>query len=370
MTVATDCIVFGVLLGDGHEDWPGRNRLLESLAKDHVVVFLEGSRSGSALLAPVTIVASRSHPEVLVATNALALTSNRWTRRMGGLARTIDRLRLRRALAARGLSSPLLWLTTPDPSIWQTVPHLRAIFDCMDPCFEPERQAQFDRDEAWVVARSTMVFASAWSLQRRMSRIHDDVVLLPNAADPEDLRRFSEPRGDVDAGRPRVGYLGTLDWRFDGDLVVAVAQSMPEVDFVLGGRVNDPGAAYVHGLRRLPNVSLLGQIGVAEGRDLVSGLDVGIIPFVPGETNDAINPVKLYMYLAYGKPVVATDVEECRRNDLVRTARDPAEFVDHLRGALRDDPRTVERHRFAAENSWSMRADEAQAELESRGLLS
>ena len=365
--MTTDCIVFGVLMPDASEDWPGRNRLLEDLALRHAVVFLERGSSRRSILSPVTIGRSGSHPEVRVAHHAIALSDNRWTRRLGPLASSIDRWRLRRALAREGLTRPLLWLTVPEPRLYRAIPHAEALFDCMDPCFEPARQEQFDRDEAWVVRRSRLVFASAWSLQRRMARIHDDVVLLPNAADAVDVARFVQPPSV--GHRPRVGYLGTLDRRIDGELLVALAEALPEVDLVLGGRVNDPDAEYVQRLKAMPHVTLTGQIGTEEGRDLVAGLDVGIIPFTPGEMNDAVNPVKLFMYLAYGKPVVATDLEECRRNEYVETARDTEEFVALVRSALEADPDAAARHAFAAANTWSVRAGQAEDALRTRGLI-
>jgi GT2 family glycosyltransferase len=85
----------------------------------------------------------------------------------------------------------------------------------------------------------------------------------------------------------------------------------------------------------------------------------------------ATNPVKVYEYLAAGKPVVAVDVPEMSQFDgLVRVARDHADFVAAVTAAL-DAPASAEdaaaRRLFAEGQTWAHRAlelDNALAAIE------
>ena len=87
--------------------------------------------------------------------------------------------------------------------------------------------------------------------------------------------------------------------------------------------------------------------------------------------NDAINPVKMYMYLMAGLPVVATAIEECRLNIYVRTAGSSEEFTRLLKEATAATPVPdyAERIEFALRNTWEVRAEEAIVLLRQNGLL-
>src|SRR6185369_7162296 len=91
----------------------------------------------------------------------------------------------------------------------------------------------------------------------------------------------------------------------------------------------------------------------------LAGFDVAIIPFVVDELTLSVSPIKLFEYLAGGKPVVSTALPECRNVSCVQVAETRDEFVRSLDGALalRDDAAFAERaRRVARANTWDMRA--------------
>jgi hypothetical protein len=243
----------------------------------------------------------------------------------------------------------------------------------MDPNFLPHRQAEFDRDEFSLARRATVVFASARTLFERMSSVNPHTYLLPNAApvrSDEADAEFTRPAGLAGRTGAVVGYLGTIDWRFDADHVKAAACAMPDVTFALVGRVNADQEEKVADLRALSNVVMPGQVDATEGDAYVGAFDVGIIPFTPSSMNDAINPVKMYMYLAAGLPVVSTWISECRENPFVEAARSPADFVDRVKASLVDDSASVRRRvEYATNNTWTQRAAAAAQILSTHGLL-
>ncbi len=98
------------------------------------------------------------------------------------------------------------------------------------------------------------------------------------------------------------------DW-FDADLVNALTDELPEVDFVLIG----PEKEIRPKLQARKILHLLGRRPFEALSSYLHHADVGIIPFNrtkhPNLVN-AINPLKLYEYTACGLPVVATRWDE------------------------------------------------------------
>jgi len=183
-------------------------------------------------------------------------------------------------------------------------------------------------------------------------------VELLNACDSGHFR----PDGPVSArlasiAGPRVGYVGSVDERaFDAPLVAAVALARPDWSFVLAG----PAVASVEaGLRRLPNVHVLGRLDYDELPALVRGFDVCLIPYRIGGLIDYVHPKKFYEYLAAGKPVVSTPLAALRSADAPhRRAAGADAFAVAIQATLDESPtpaRTAHRRSFALAQSWDAR---------------
>jgi glycosyltransferase involved in cell wall biosynthesis len=369
----TKAIVFGVLLRDAEEDWSGRNQLLLSLSRYGPVVLLESRPQRKRL--PVSTI-DQIAENLYVVRSAFALRSSRFGRKASRLAAAIDGAWFRRNLRSVGISEYVFWLTVADPLLVLGVPPGNLLYDCVDPNFLPEGQREFDDAERKIATRAALTISTAHSLLAKMETYNPKSFLLPNATSrdfhPQQSATLPSPPLLRGKRQPVVGYLGTVDWRFDATFVVTAAQALPECTFAVVGRVNDDQRDAVAALRRLPNVVMPGQVGYHEGISWVAAFDVGIIPFTIGEMNDAINPVKMYMYLMAGLPVVATAVAECQRNDFVSTATTPDEFARLLRDSLvvRPVADRQERIEFALCNTWDIRADQADALLQANGLYS
>lgn len=97
-----------------------------------------------------------------------------------------------------------------------------------------------------------------------------------------------------------------------------------------------------------------------------NAFDVCLIPFLQGEFADTINPVKLYEYLALGKPVVAYHMRELERyKDIIYLSDDKEEFLSNVEKALheRDNGITRLRKDVARNNDWTMIAEIVNEEL-------
>jgi glycosyltransferase involved in cell wall biosynthesis len=365
-------LVFGVLLDNGETDWPGRNQLMIALSAHVPVILLERVPGPRGLLDLRRPRLEMLAPNLYVLRSALAVRSSRMGRRIVRLAAVLDGRWLRAELRAHGFDDFRLWLTVADPVLARGTPGSKLIYDCMDPNFLPDVQAAFDRKELALGRRASLVFASAATLFDRMKAVNPKTYLLPNAAPrPEQIAA----RGDLpnelrERAGPLVGYLGTVDWRFAPDPVAAAARALPAVTFAIVGRVNADQTSRVEVLTRLPNVVFCGPVSAAVGNACIAAFSVGIIPFEPSPTSDAINPVKMWMYLAAGLPVITTRLAECRNVPGVTVAEDDEQFVTAITTALAaPSAAAAERAAYASQQTWDDRAQAAFEIMRANGVL-
>lgn len=367
----TDTIVYAYT-GAGWSDYPGRQYMLtRALARHCRVVFLElGGHTDRRRVRPWH---SEPEPGITVIHNAMRLRFSRMGKIAPALAASIDGAWIRSVLRQIGVREYVYWVSANDPRLVPGMDTSRLVYDCIDPCFDPASQSAFDRSEREMASAAKLILATAETLVERMRAWHSDVRLLPNGAPdhPIEPSTVSVPARLAGVDGPVVGFMGTIDWRFDSSAVRSLAEGCPDVTVCLVGRVNQEQSEAVSGLQRLPNVVVTGPVSSMEGDAYMARFDVGFIPFTPSAMNDAINPCKLYMHLATGVPVVSTSIRECSRHEpWVIAASGTRSLVQCVRQALAEESHLRDgRRRFASVNRWSDRAMEAYNILQSVGLL-
>jgi glycosyltransferase involved in cell wall biosynthesis len=148
-----------------------------------------------------------------------------------------------------------------------------------------------------------------------------------------DLRPTPDEAGvPKSIGYPRLTVVGELDWRVDEALLEAIAVSRPEWNLVLVGPRREP---WGRRLERLGNVHWLGRIPSERIPSIVRDCDLTLIPYRLTEWTAACLPVKVFEYLAQGKPVVATPLPELALLRDVVTVVSPSHFETAIAWALR-----------------------------------
>ncbi len=232
------------------------------------------------------------------------------------------------------------------------------------------RVAHFHPD---VVAAADVVTVSSDDLAERHRGERADLIVVPNGVEPD---RFADPLpapDDLpDGSGPVIGYHGAIAPWFDFALYAETAQLLPEYRFVLVGPVDPRAAPQAEALASLPNVTFLGERPSDEIPRYVQRFDVGTVPFVVDRMTRGVSPLKMYEYLAAGKPCVATPLPACLAEPIVRTAAAAGEFVAALREAVDDASNPtfgVEAAKAAAEASWDARVEMIRRRLEEQGSL-
>jgi UDP-galactopyranose mutase len=184
-----------------------------------------------------------------------------------------------------------------------------------------------------------LVFTGGSSLYEAKRNRHPSVHLFPSSVDRDHFAKARRPQPDPDdqqsLGRPRLGFYGVIDERFDTELLADAADMRPEWSFVMVGpvvKISDED------LPKRPNIHYLGSKTYDQLPAYLAGWDVALMPFAMNESTQFISPTKTPEYLAGGRPVVSTPIRDVIRHyghlDSVRIARDAASFVAECDKAL------------------------------------
>ena len=198
-----------------------------------------------------------------------------------------------------------------------------------------------------------------------------DLMVAPDGADPVDPVTTA---ADLlaRAGALRVGYAGQLYEGRGIDLIVRLAAVHPEHDFhVVGG---DPESVGTWRSRAGENVTFHGNVKPADVAPYLAAFDVLLAPYqrrvaTAGRSDDTsrwMSPLKIFEYMAQGKPIIASDLPVlkevlehrctallCRPDSVDEWSKALVGLTDaDLRRALGDAARL----RFEAGYSWAARA--------------
>lgn len=246
----------------------------------------------------------------------------------------------------------------------------RVVYDFIDDLdvFNVPDFEQLKRDHQSLLENSTVVSATADDLWREVAAVRKDSILCANGTDYAHFAVAKDPAlpapddlADLLAQKkPIIGYYGAIARWFDYDLLWAVASKRPDLNFLLLGPDYDKTAAN-QAVFGLPNVRWPGPRHYSILPRYLKCFDVATIPFKVNAITHATSPLKLFEYMAGGKPIVTTPMRESMRYENVLVAGDPASFSKQLDRAL--SLRTDAAHlaltdRLAKENTWDARADQ------------
>lgn len=192
--------------------------------------------------------------------------------------------------------------------------------------------------------------------------------IIPNAVD---INHFGQAAGNsatiaediLHIPHPIIGFHGNLSDRIDIDLLDWLAGRKKEWSFVLvGGKEgNIKNKQLLMKFAERKNVCLLGNKPYEDLPGYLKAFDVCLIPFREDDLFSlSCSPLKLYEYLATGKPIVSTNLPGVLPfNSFIRIAKSKEEFEQHIKEALQEKPEVNEKRiKISEAHSWKKRAEE------------
>ena len=171
------------------------------------------------------------------------------------------------------------------------------------------------------------------------------------------------PRELLDVKRPIIGYIGILEARVDTDLLMEIIKkNLDKTIAIIGGTLSrmpwQKKNFKISSLKKFKNVVLCGRVPYNEMNLFVHSFDAAIVPHKITALTKSMDPMKIYEYLAAGKPVVTTSVVDPKKfKGLIYSAKNNEEFILMIKEALTKDNNELraKRQELAKHFSWANR---------------
>ena len=217
-----------------------------------------------------------------------------------------------------------------------------------------------DTEKVYVVTTADKLYQEAKEL-----RGENKLALVTNGVQYEhfaniDCKKIPDKmKNIVNSKKKIIGYFGALASWFDYDLIKELAEEFKDdYEIVLIGIDYDQSLGK-SGILKLDNVHYLGTVNYNELPTYSKFFNVSIIPFMVNEITEATSPVKLFEYMALGKPIVTTALPECRKYESPLVSDSHEDFINNIKKAaeLENSKEYIELLRKEGnQNTWRQKA--------------
>jgi glycosyltransferase involved in cell wall biosynthesis len=209
------------------------------------------------------------------------------------------------------------------------------------------------KTEQAIIKASDILIATSQPLREQLEQLSGrPVTLVPNAVNLNIFSRSTnyERPPDLVPGEFVICYIGALwgEW-FNWDLLRKIALAYPKASVIVIGDYRGQCA------QPPPNLHFLGLKAQTELPAYLAHSDVTIIPWTVSQLTHATNPLKVYEYLAMGKPVVAPPIKALEGIPYVFLSDSDREFITNIDKARRTKVDVVVIESFIQRNSWAQR---------------
>lgn len=188
----------------------------------------------------------------------------------------------------------------------------------------------------------------------------ENIYWIPNGVD---IEHFQKAKPEIykhpNHKKPVIGYIGTIQERFDLDLLEYLAKKNQDKDFLIVGPIWQGVEDRVESLKiKYKNLEFTGRKTYQESPEILSKFHVAIIPHKIDSFIKTTNPMKMYEYLSAGLPVVSTKgagVEMFK--DQIYITNDYKNFDHYINLALKENSESIQNQRIESvkEHSWEKR---------------
>ncbi|MGE5424745.1 MAG: glycosyltransferase [Syntrophothermus sp.] len=230
------------------------------------------------------------------------------------------------------------------------------VFYCYDaPDFRKHGKRVYSIEEQFSRATDSIIVTSD-HLYEKKKYSNPNCTVIKNGVDFDLFNQYAK---QIPSKKDHVviGYIGSIDDRFDFKTIQYLAVSRPQWEFRFTGDIRNQ-AAYSQ-LQRLDNVVFFPVVKPEEVPLVMRDYDAGIIPYIKDESNKNVYPLKINEYLAMGIPVVMTDFASLPEFEgVVSVAGDEENFLRLLEYEILTDSteKRAGRMKIASANSWNERA--------------
>ena len=213
--------------------------------------------------------------------------------------------------------------------------------------------------------KSVYVITTADELAKdvKEKRGEENLAVSSNGVDYEYFQHFEEYKIEdetlkiLENGKINICYYGALAKWFDYDLIKKIAKTQKYNIILFGIKYDESFYKNINGEE---NIYFMGARDYKVLKYYARKCDILIIPFVLNDITKSTNPVKIFEYMALHKPIVTTNMQECRKYKSVLIGKNQDDFINCLEIAYkkRNDKEYINLlDKEARENDWKEKAE-------------
>ena len=258
----------------------------------------------------------------------------------------------------------ILWVFPPHPYIERLltiIPHKMVVSHVVDDFTKIDRKhflyryavSQYPKVQDF----SDIVITTSKFTNRFFGSMNDKCYAFENAADEIFISPPSVSQSRLNNASPRLGYLGWITERTDLGLLEYIARKRPNWSLSIAGPQH---VKLSQNLLSLPNVEYLGTVPYPAAPEFVRSLDVCLLPHKDTSYSRSMSPLKIFQYLASGRPIVSTPISTVERfRDYIHIGETYEKFLEKIEDALRGDTieKSMARIEMAKAETWDKRVD-------------
>lgn len=291
------------------------------------------------------------------------------------------------SLFVRRIMADYLWCFDPaDADLVRLVDKdVTSIYDCVDyfSTLDTKLDEEIKVKETELIKAVDFFFVNSHTLEKEKRKIRKPVAVVPQGFDTEaftmkdpltnrERKEVSEIRKIFrKVPRPRVGFVGSLTYRIDYNLLLSLVNNMPNVSFVL----TDAFIPMPHDDRFANTEKFIKKIRSAENvyfvpetfsrrvvKEILRQFDIGMIPYdVSFDFNRYCYPMKLFEYFYMGKPIVSTPIEELKNlSNIIKLAQSSRDWEERINELIEEpwlEQTRIKQRELAEQNSWKRKVD-------------
>jgi teichuronic acid biosynthesis glycosyltransferase TuaH len=275
-----------------------------------------------------------------------------------------------RALTVKAINkrfnSNVIWISYPTmiASIPKGYEGL-VLYDCMDDhvaMASSEAKEMIRNLEKQVVERADIVLFSSKQLRKSvLERYQRDVhrtYIVRNGYLQDDFIASSTCKIKKGKGIINLCYFGTISSWFDWNTIKYTINQFEGVYVHIIGPISNGPDNFEH-----PQIIFHGPINHSQLKSYVSEMDCFIMPFLIDDIILAVDPVKLYEYLLFGKNIITSSYPEIDRfSDFAYFYHNKEEFANIVKGLLENKNKlkytSEQASTFLSVNTWNARAEQ------------
>ena len=274
---------------------------------------------------------------------------------------------LRKAIRTFSLDSPVI-VNAYNPLFGEQLAgkldEKACIYYCYDGFSRDRRGIRAWQADLRFAEKADGVIVTSDFLKEQKRSLNRNVITVKNGVDFDLFSGKAKTAVSPKEKRKKIGYIGSIDQRFDLEVVEYSVKNLPGFDFEFTGDVRNELVRNTLG--NYPNVKFLPPVKPSEVPGMLNSYDAGLIPYICNEINKNIYPLKINEFLAVGVPVILTKFADLPEfSGHVHFAATKEEFCQAIVTATETDSmeKINSRIGFACTNSWKARAEEFSAAI-------